>query len=42
MLGPHYQRLPEELREPFTDTVLAELGEPVVVDYIRLNLDAVA
>ena len=23
-------------------TVLAELGEPVVVDYIRLNLDAVA
>jgi trans-aconitate 2-methyltransferase len=42
VLGPHYQQLPEELREPFMDTVLAELGEPVVVDYIRLNLDAVA
>jgi trans-aconitate 2-methyltransferase len=42
VLGPHYQRLPEELREPFIDTVLAKLGEPVVVDYIRLNIDAVA
>jgi trans-aconitate 2-methyltransferase len=42
VLGPHYQQLPEDLREPFMDTVLAELGEPVVVDYIRLNIDAVA
>ncbi len=42
VLGPHYQQLPVELREQFMDTVLAELGEPVVVDYIRLNIDAVA
>ncbi len=42
VLGPHYQRLPVQLREQFMDTVLAELGEPVVVDYIRLNIDAVA
>jgi trans-aconitate 2-methyltransferase len=42
VLGPHCQRLPPELREPFMDTVLAELGEPVVVDYVRLNIDAVA
>lgn len=42
VLGPHHQQLPEELREQFMDTVLAELGEPVVVDYIRLNIDAVA
>ncbi len=42
VLGPHYQRLPQELREPFMDTVLAELGAPVVVDYVRLNIDAVA
>jgi trans-aconitate 2-methyltransferase len=42
VLGPHVQHLPEELRDPFLDTVLAELGEPVVVDYIRLNIDAVA
>jgi trans-aconitate 2-methyltransferase len=42
VLGPHYQHLPEDLRDRFMDTVLAELGEPVVVDYVRLNLDAVA
>ena len=40
VLGPHVQQLPEELREPFMDEVLAELGEPVVVDYVRLNIDA--
>jgi trans-aconitate 2-methyltransferase len=42
VLGPHVQKLPEELRDPFMDDVLAELGEPVVVDYVRLNIDAVA
>jgi trans-aconitate 2-methyltransferase len=42
VLGPHYQHLPVELREPFIDDVLAEVGEPVVVDYVRLNIDAVA
>jgi trans-aconitate 2-methyltransferase len=42
VLGPHVQRLPEQLREPFMDEVMAELGEPVVVDYVRLNIDAVA
>jgi trans-aconitate 2-methyltransferase len=42
VLGPHAQQLPEELREPFMDEVLAALGEPVVVDYVRLNIDAVA
>jgi len=40
VLGPHYQHLPAELREPFIDDVLAKLGEPVVVDYVRLNIDA--
>lgn len=42
VLGPHVQRLPEELREPFMDEVLELLGEPVVVDYVRLNIDATA
>jgi trans-aconitate 2-methyltransferase len=42
VLGPHYQHLPEELRERFLDDVLALLGEPVVVDYVRLNIDATA
>ena len=42
VLGPHVQLLPAELREPYLDEVLAELGEPVVVDYVRLNIDAAA
>jgi trans-aconitate 2-methyltransferase len=42
VLGPHVQQLPEELREPFMDEVLQMLGEPVVVDYVRLNIDAIA
>ncbi len=42
VLGPHVQQLPEALREPFMDDVLEVLGEPVVVDYVRLNIDAIA
>jgi trans-aconitate 2-methyltransferase len=42
VLGPHVQHLPEDLREPFMDEVLERAGEPVVVDYVRLNIDAVA
>jgi trans-aconitate 2-methyltransferase len=42
VLGPQVQHLPLPLREPFIDDVLAALGEPVVVDYVRLNIDAVA
>jgi len=42
VLGPHVQHLPEDLRAPFMDDVLAALGEPVVVDYVRLNIDATA
>lgn len=42
VLGPHVQQLPAQLRERFMDDVLATLGEPVVVDYVRLNIDAIA
>jgi trans-aconitate 2-methyltransferase len=42
VLGPHVQQLPEQLREPFMDDVLAAIGEPVIVDYVRLNIDATA
>ncbi len=42
VLQPHVQALPADLRERFMDEVLAELGEPVVVDYVRLNIDATA
>jgi len=42
VLGPHVQQLPRELQEKFMDEVLEMLGEPVVVDYVRLNIDALA
>jgi trans-aconitate 2-methyltransferase len=42
VLGPHVQQLPPELRERYIDDVLAVLGEPVIVDYVRLNIDATA
>jgi trans-aconitate 2-methyltransferase len=42
VLGPHVQQLPRELRERFMDDVLDVVGDPVVVDYVRLNIDAVA
>jgi trans-aconitate 2-methyltransferase len=40
VLGPHVQRLPEVLRERFMDDVLEAIGEPVVIDYVRLNIAA--
>jgi trans-aconitate 2-methyltransferase len=40
VLGPHVQQLPAELREPFMDEVLERAGEPLVIDYIRLNITA--
>jgi trans-aconitate 2-methyltransferase len=39
---PHLRRLPEQLRERFMDDLLEHLGEPVTVDYVRLNIDATA
>jgi trans-aconitate 2-methyltransferase len=42
VLGPHVQQLPAALRDRYMDDVLGELGEPVVVDYVRLNIDATA
>jgi trans-aconitate 2-methyltransferase len=42
VLGPHVQQLPVDLREGFMDDVMTELGDPVVVDYVRLNIDATA
>jgi trans-aconitate 2-methyltransferase len=43
ILGPHVQQLPEELRDPFLDAVLDDVGEAeMMVDYVRLNIDATA
>ena len=39
-LGYHLERLPEELRAPYIRDVEAELGDPLELDYVRLNIDA--
>jgi trans-aconitate 2-methyltransferase len=39
---PYLRRLPQPLGERFIDELLETLGEPVTVDYVRLNIDAVA
>jgi trans-aconitate 2-methyltransferase len=39
-LGHHLDRLPEGLRDPFVDRVLGRVGEPVELDYVRLNISA--
>ena len=39
-LGPILDQLPEEKRQPFAEAVLAEHGEPFVLDYVRLNIEA--
>lgn len=36
----HLDPLPDELREPFIDRVLQTAGEPLVLDYVRLNMTA--
>jgi trans-aconitate 2-methyltransferase len=41
-LGPHLAQLPEELQRPFAEAVLAEAGEPLKLDYVRLNIEATA
>jgi trans-aconitate 2-methyltransferase len=41
-LPPYLDPLPEELRKPFVDAVLAAEGEPLTLRYVRLNIDAVA
>jgi trans-aconitate 2-methyltransferase len=40
MLSGHIDRLPPELHERFVADVLAAAGEPLRLDYVRLNIDA--
>ena len=40
IFAPYLEHLPAELHAPFLDATLAELGQPVVLDYQRLNWDA--
>ena len=39
-LGSHLDRLPEALRDAYVADVLRGVGEPLVLDYVRLNIDA--
>ena len=41
-LGPVLDQLPEEKRRPFAEAVLAQEEEPLVLNYVRLNIEAVA
>jgi trans-aconitate 2-methyltransferase len=37
---PHLARLPEGLRRPFAEAVLAESRQPLTLEYVRLNIEA--
>jgi trans-aconitate 2-methyltransferase len=39
-LGPHLERLPEELHAPLVEAVAERCGEPLQLDYVRLNIGA--
>lgn len=39
-LGPHVDRLPEELRDAFVEEVLEAEGRPLRLGYVRLNIEA--
>lgn len=39
-LGPLLDQLPEEKRRPFAEAVLAVSEQPLVLDYVRLNIEA--
>jgi trans-aconitate 2-methyltransferase len=41
-LGAHIERLPEELRDQFVADVLAAQPSPLRLEYVRLNISAVA
>lgn len=42
MLSGHIDRLPPELHDRFVADVLSAAGEPLRLDYVRLDIDAVA
>ncbi len=39
-IGPQLDRLPEELRRPFAEAVLDASAKPLVLRYVRLNIEA--
>jgi trans-aconitate 2-methyltransferase len=41
-LGPLLAQLPEQGRRPFAEAILERSEQPLVLDYVRLNIEAVA
>jgi trans-aconitate 2-methyltransferase len=41
-MGPHLSRLPEERRREFAEAVLELEDDPLTLNYVRLNIEAVA
>jgi trans-aconitate 2-methyltransferase len=41
-LGPLLAQLPKEQRRPFAEAILEESEQPLVLDYVRLNIEATA
>jgi trans-aconitate 2-methyltransferase len=39
-LGPHLEQLPPELHDGYVEDVVHEVGEPLTLEYIRLNISA--
>ena len=39
-LGHHLERLPDDLGQPYVRAVAERCGQPVELDYVRLNIDA--
>jgi len=39
-LGHHLEALPQRLRRPYAEAVAARCGDPLELDYVRLNIDA--
>ena len=39
-LGPHLDRLPEGLHDPYVNAVLEAVPRPLTLDYVRLNISA--
>lgn len=39
-LGAHLAKLPEDLRRPFAEAVIARSKEPFTLEYVRLNIEA--
>lgn len=40
ILAPYLEKIPADLHDKYIDAVIEELGEPHILDYVRLNMEA--